>query len=95
MHACVQALLRIPDNRLKKPPLHVLVVDYSAVYGTDCAAVDTLYLQPDLGNLLSWADHQQFMGRLRRDGLVVYPSYDMLFYAATGHRPGEANGSGH
>ena len=29
--------------------------------------------QPDLGALLSWEDHQQFIGRLRRDGTAVYP----------------------
>ena len=32
-----QALLYIPEAAVKLPPIHVLVVDYSSVYGTDCA----------------------------------------------------------
>ncbi|GAX80426.1 hypothetical protein CEUSTIGMA_g7865.t1 [Chlamydomonas eustigma] len=79
-----QALLYIPEAAVKLPPIHVLVVDYSAIYGTDCAAVDTIVMQPDLGDMLSWEDHQQFIGRLRRDGTAVYPSLKMLRWATTG-----------
>ncbi|GLI62681.1 hypothetical protein VaNZ11_005357, partial [Volvox africanus] len=60
-----QALLYVPERAGARPPLHTLVVDYSAIYGTDCPAVDTIVLCADLGNRLSWEDHQQFMGRLR------------------------------
>ena len=40
-----QALLYIPEAAVKLPPIHVLVVDYSSIYGTDCAAVDTIVMQ--------------------------------------------------
>ena len=40
-----QALLYIPEAAVKQPPIHVLVVDYSSIYGTDCAAVDTIVMQ--------------------------------------------------
>ena len=78
------ALLHLPDRVTKQPPIHVLVVDYSAIYGTDCQAVDTLYMCEDLGELLSFEDHQQFIGRLRRDGTAVYPSLEMLRRATLG-----------
>jgi hypothetical protein len=72
---CGQALLTVPDSlRGRSPPLNVLVVDYSSIYGTDCPAVDTLLLQEDLGRLLAWEDLQQFVGRLRRDGTAVFYS---------------------
>ncbi|KXZ54118.1 hypothetical protein GPECTOR_5g22 [Gonium pectorale] len=79
-----QALLYIPERADVRPPLHTLVVDYSAVYGTDCPAVDTIVLCADLGERLSWEDHQQFLGRLRRDGTAVYPSMELLRRAALG-----------
>lgn len=79
-----QALLYAPDRSGRRPALHTLVVDYSAVYGTDAPAVDTLVLSPDLAALLSPADHQQLMGRLRRDGAAVYPDYDALRAAVLG-----------
>ena len=41
----LQALLYIPEAAVKQPPIHVLVVDYSSIYGTDCAAVDTIVMQ--------------------------------------------------
>jgi hypothetical protein len=45
----------VPDSlKGRAPPLNVLVVDYSSIYGTDCPAVDTLLLQEDLGRLLAW-----------------------------------------
>lgn len=78
------ALLHLPDRVTKQPPIHVLVVDYSAIYGTDCQAVDTLYMCEDLGELLSFEDHQQFIGRLRRDGTAIYPSLEMLRKATLG-----------
>ena len=43
--AVLQALLYIPEAAVKQPPIHVLVVDYSSIYGTDCAAVDTIVMQ--------------------------------------------------
>ena len=68
-----QALLTVPDSlKGRSPPLNVLVVDYSSIYGTDCPAVDTLLLQEELGRLLAWEDLQQFIGRLRRDGTCVF-----------------------
>ncbi|KAG2448292.1 hypothetical protein HYH02_006876 [Chlamydomonas schloesseri] len=79
-----QALLYAPDRSGVRPALHTLVVDYSAAYGTDAPAVDTLVLRPDLAALLSPADHQQLMGRLRRDGAAVYPDYDTLRAAVLG-----------
>ncbi|GLC46094.1 hypothetical protein PLESTB_001033400 [Pleodorina starrii] len=84
-----QALLYVPERAGTRPPLHTLVVDYSAVYGTDCPAVDTIVLCADLGEQLSWEDHQQFMGRLRRDGAVVYPSLDLLRRAVLGGGPAQ------
>merc|ERR1719329_280364 len=80
-----QALLTVPDSlRGRAPPLNVLVVDYSSIYGTDCPAVDTLLLQEDLGRLLAWEDLQQFLGRLRRDGTAVFYSKKTLRRAALG-----------
>ena len=80
-----QALLTVPDSlRGRSPPLNVLVVDYSSIYGTDCPAVDTLLLQEDLGRLLAWEDLQQFLGRLRRDGTAVFYSKKTLRRAALG-----------
>ena len=82
-----QALLSHPDHTKKtgkQPPINVLVVDYSSIYGTDCPAVDTIILMPDLGRKLAWEDHQQFLGRLRRDGTAIYLSHRMLRYAILG-----------
>jgi len=80
-----QALLTVPDSlRGRSPPLNVLVVDYSSIYGTDCPAVDTLLLQEDLGRLLAWEDLQQFIGRLRRDGTAVFYSKKTARKAAFG-----------
>ena len=82
-----QALLSHPDHTKKtgkQPPINVLVVDYSSIYGTDCPAVDTIILMPDLGRKLAWEDHQQFLGRLRRDGTAIYLSNRMLRYAILG-----------
>ena len=80
-----QALLTVPDSlRGRSPPLNVLVVDYSSIYGTDCPAVDTLLLQEDLGRLLAWEDLQQFLGRLRRDGTAVFYSKQTLRRATLG-----------
>mmetsp|Transcript_27732 Transcript_27732/g.60749 ORF Transcript_27732/g.60749 Transcript_27732/m.60749 type:complete len:858 (+) Transcript_27732:614-3187(+) len=87
-----QALIYMPERSGKQPPLSVLVVDYSAVYGTDCQAVDTLVLCPDLGTLMSWEDHLQFMGRLRRDGTAIYPSYELLRFAVLGGSAAGATG---
>jgi hypothetical protein len=39
-----------------------------------------------LGSLLTFEDHQQFLGRLRRDGTAIYPSARLLRYATTGSR---------
>ena len=37
-----QALPTVPDSlKGRAPPFHVLVADYSSIYGTDCPAVDT------------------------------------------------------
>jgi hypothetical protein len=79
-----QALLHVPEEatRLRLPPIHALVVDYSSVYGTDCPAVDTLVLCDDLGAALTWEDHLQFLGRLRRDGRAVFLSARTLRAAA-------------
>jgi hypothetical protein len=79
-----QALLHVPEDatRLRLPPIHALVVDYSSVYGTDCPAVDTLVLCDDLGAALTWEDHLQFLGRLRRDGRAVFLSARTLRAAA-------------
>jgi hypothetical protein len=80
-----QALLTVPDSlKGRAPPLNVLVVDYSSIYGTDCPAVDTLLLQEDLGRLLAWEDLQQFLGRLRRDGTAIFYSMRTLRRAALG-----------
>ena len=80
-----QALLTVPDSlRGRSPPLNVLVVDYSSIYGTDCPAVDTLLLQEDLGRLLAWEDLQQFLGRLRRDGTAVFYSKKTVRRATLG-----------
>jgi len=80
-----QALLTVPDSlKGRAPPLNVLVVDYSSIYGTDCPAVDTLLLQEDLGRLLAWEDLQQFLGRLRRDGTAIFYSLRTLRRAALG-----------
>jgi hypothetical protein len=80
-----QALLTVPDSlKGRAPPLNVLVVDYSSIYGTDCPAVDTLLLQEDLGRLLAWEDLQQFLGRLRRDGTAIFYSARTLRRAALG-----------
>ena len=80
-----QALLTVPDSlRGRSPPLNVLVVDYSSIYGTDCPAVDTLLLQEDLGRLLAWEDLQQFLGRLRRDGTAVFYSKKTIRRATLG-----------
>jgi flagellar hook-basal body complex protein FliE len=75
-----QALLHIPEKAIdrKQPPIHTLVVDYSSIYGTDCPAVDTIILCDDLGRLLTWDDHQQFLGRLRRDGQAVLASMQTI-----------------
>jgi len=75
-----QALLHIPEKAIDKklPPIHTLVVDYSSIYGTDCPAVDTIILCDDLGRLLTWDDHQQFLGRLRRDGQAVLASIETI-----------------
>tara|TARA_B100001173_G_scaffold80170_1_gene68471 strand:- start:641 stop:3682 length:3042 start_codon:yes stop_codon:yes gene_type:complete len=80
-----QALLTVPDSlKGRSPPLNVLVVDYSSIYGTDCPAVDTLLLQEELGRLLAWEDLQQFIGRLRRDGLCIFFSLGTLRKAVLG-----------
>ena len=80
-----QALLTVPDSlKGRAPPLNVLVVDYSSIYGTDCPAVDTLLLQEDLGRLLAWEDLQQFLGRLRRDGTAIFYSMRTLRRATLG-----------
>jgi len=80
-----QALLTVPDSlKGRSPPLNVLVVDYSSIYGTDCPAVDTLLLQEELGRLLAWEDLQQFIGRLRRDGTCVFFSLGTLRKAVLG-----------
>eukprot|EP00854_Cymbomonas_tetramitiformis_P004045 gene4045-5018_t len=81
-----QALLHIPEKATvsKLPPIHTLVVDYSSVYGTDCNAVDTIILMEDLGEKLTWEDHQQFLGRLRRDGKAIYLSLQTLRKAVIG-----------
>eukprot|EP00200_Dunaliella_tertiolecta_P005867 CAMPEP_0202344926 /NCGR_PEP_ID=MMETSP1126-20121109/4390_1 /ASSEMBLY_ACC=CAM_ASM_000457 /TAXON_ID=3047 /ORGANISM="Dunaliella tertiolecta, Strain CCMP1320" /LENGTH=1494 /DNA_ID=CAMNT_0048936169 /DNA_START=95 /DNA_END=4579 /DNA_ORIENTATION=- len=81
-----QALLRVPEKAGKQPPLTRLVVDYSGIYGTDCPSVDTIIMHPSLGRLLSFDDHLQFIGRLRRDGVAIYPSLSMLRSATTGLR---------
>lgn len=86
-----QALLTVPDSlKGRAPPLNVLVVDYSSIYGTDCPAVDTLLLQEDLGRLLAWEDLQQFLGRLRRDGTAIFYSLRTLRRAALGPGAEEA-----
>ena len=80
-----QALLTVPDSlKGRSPPLNVLVVDYSSIYGTNCPAVDTLLLQEELGRLLAWEDLQQFIGRLRRDGTCVFFSLGTLRKAVLG-----------
>eukprot|EP00899_Mesostigma_viride_P013954 jgi/Mesvir1/2255/Mv19302-RA.1 len=83
-----QALLHVPEEAIARgrrlPPIHVLVVDYSSVYGTDCPGVDTIVMTAELGRYLSWDDHQQFLGRLRRDGQAVYMSREALRRAAVG-----------
>ena len=81
-----QALLHVPEDatRLRLPPIHALVVDYSSVYGTDCPAVDTLVLCDDLGGALTWEDSQQFLGRLRRDGRAVFLSARTLRASCAG-----------
>jgi hypothetical protein len=65
-----QTLLHAPERAFaaKLPPIHTVCVDYSSVYGTDSVAVDTIVMTDELGSRLSWEDHQQFLGRLRRDG---------------------------
>lgn len=85
----LQALLHVPEhvvagNKRSLPPIHVLVVDYSSIYGTDCPAVDTIIMDDALGRHLSWEDHQQFLGRLRRDGTAVYTSKHTLRCATLG-----------
>ncbi|KAG2492968.1 hypothetical protein HYH03_008875 [Edaphochlamys debaryana] len=85
-----QALLYVPERPGAVPPIHTLVVDYSAIYGTDCPAVDTLILMPDLGALLGGDDHTQLLGRLRRDGAAVYPDAALLRAALLGAGPGAA-----
>ena len=50
-----QALLYIPEAAVKLPPIHVLVVDYSSIYGTDCAAVDTIVMQVGV-DIWVWTD---------------------------------------
>eukprot|EP00192_Tetraselmis_astigmatica_P001161 CAMPEP_0117697634 /NCGR_PEP_ID=MMETSP0804-20121206/29346_1 /TAXON_ID=1074897 /ORGANISM="Tetraselmis astigmatica, Strain CCMP880" /LENGTH=1323 /DNA_ID=CAMNT_0005511923 /DNA_START=85 /DNA_END=4056 /DNA_ORIENTATION=+ len=93
-----QTLLSVPEKVVaqsrKLPPINVLVVDYSAIYGTDCPAVDTLIMVNELGKALTWQDHQQFMGRLRRDGRAIYSSLDTLRQAATGAGGPAASGTG-
>jgi len=83
-----QALLHVPDHIGGKaralPPIHVLVVDYSSIYGTDCPAVDTIIMDESLGPHLSWEDHQQFLGRLRRDGTAVFLSKHTMRMALLG-----------
>lgn len=81
-----QALLHVPEDvtRLRLPPIHALVVDYSSVYGTDCPAVDTLVLCDDLGSALTFEDNQQFLGRLRRDGRAIFLSAHTLRAAVLG-----------
>jgi len=80
-----QALLTVPDSlKGRSPPLNVLVVDYSSIYGTDCPAVDTLLLQEELGRLLAWEDLQQFIGRLRRDGTCIFFSLSTMRKAVLG-----------
>lgn len=81
-----QALLSVPERATMKrlPPVHILVVDYSSIYGTDCPAVDTIILLEDLGKALTYEDHQQFLGRLRRDGTAIYLSQDTIRSATLG-----------
>jgi hypothetical protein len=59
-------------------------VDYSSIYGTDCPAVDTIIMDESLGPHLSWEDHQQFLGRLRRDGTAVFLSKHTMRMALLG-----------
>lgn len=88
-----QALLHVPEDvtRLRLPPIHALVVDYSSVYGTDCPAVDTLVLCDDLGTALTFEDNQQFLGRLRRDGKAIFLSAHTLRSAVLGPHVGKAD----
>lgn len=81
-----QALLSVPERATMKrlPPIHILVVDYSSIYGTDCPAVDTIILLEDLGKALTYEDHQQFLGRLRRDGTAIFLSADTVRSATLG-----------
>lgn len=83
-----QTLLSVPEKVMtqskKLPPINVLVVDYSSIYGTDCPAVDTLVMTNELGKGLTWQDHQQFLGRLRRDGRAIFTSLDTLRRATVG-----------
>jgi len=82
-----QAVLSVPEQKLGtggRPPIHTLVVNYSAIYGTDCPAVDTLVLMNDLGVCLSWPDLQQFIGRLRRDGRAIFTSMETMRRATLG-----------
>ena len=74
----------MPEGAKRLPPIHTLVVDYSSVYGTDCPAVDTIIMLDDLGKHLTWEDHQQFLGRLRRDGQAIFMSMRTLRRAAIG-----------
>eukprot|EP00873_Tetraselmis_striata_P007608 jgi/Tetstr1/427872/TSEL_017949.t1 len=83
-----QTLLSVPEKVMtqskKLPPINVLVVDYSSIYGTDCPAVDTLVMTNELGKALTWQDHQQFLGRLRRDGRAIFTNLDTLRRATIG-----------
>jgi hypothetical protein len=45
---------KVMTQSKKLPPINVLVVDYSSIYGTDCPAVDTLVMTNELGKGLTW-----------------------------------------
>ena len=81
-----QTLLHVPEKAMmkKQPPIHTLVMDYSSIYGTDCQGVDVIILLDDLGRLLTYEDHLQFLGRLRRDGSAIYTSLRNLRAATLG-----------
>lgn len=66
------------NNTYILPEIHILVVDYSSIYGLDCPGVDKIILCDDLGNLLNPDDIIQFIGRLRRAGNATFMSFDNI-----------------
>jgi hypothetical protein len=84
-----RAVVSVPEEKLDKatslPPLQTLVVDYASVYGLDCPSIDMLLLCDDLGQHLSFDDLQQFLGRLRRNGRVVFTSVESMLEASLGN----------